>query len=262
VRDERRVVLVEGGPAAYREAGAGLPLVLVHGAASRSLVWQAQLTGLDDMARVIAPDLPGHGETAGPGRSRIDDYAAWVVAFCDAVGLDRVILGGHSMGGAVAQRVALGHPGRLRGLVLVGTGASLRVATRLLTLLRAGGAEGPDLVRSLSYSLATPPERVLEASDAIAETPPLVTLGDYLACDGFDVRDELPRLRLPTLVVVGRDDRLTPPKLAAELAATIPQAQLVEIAAAGHFPQLEQPAAVTAALRTFLRGPAQPGWRR
>jgi pimeloyl-ACP methyl ester carboxylesterase len=217
-------------------------------------VWQAQLAGLADLARVIAPDLPGHGSTAGPGRSRIDDYAAWVLALCDAVGLDRAILGGHSMGGAIAQRVALAHPDRLRALVLVGTGASLRVATRILTLFRAEGAEGPDLVRSLSYSPATPPERVVEASSAIAETPPLVSLGDFLACDGFDVRAELPRLRLPTLIVVGRDDRLTPPKLAAELGTIIPHAQLLEIPDAGHFPQLEQPAALTAALRAFLRG--------
>jgi pimeloyl-ACP methyl ester carboxylesterase len=256
VRDASRVVLVEGAPAAYREAGIGPALVLVHGAASRSAVWNEQLAGLADVARVVAPDLPGHGETAGPGRSRLDEYAAWLLAFLEALGLDRVVLGGHSMGGAVVQRLALDHPGRVRGLVLLGTGGCLRVATRLLGLLRAGGAEGRDLVRSLSYSPATPPERVREASQAVLETSPLVTFGDFVACDGFDVRSELPRLRIPTLIVVGREDRLTPPKLSAELAATIPQAQLLEIGEAGHFPQLEQPAAVNTALRAFLRGQA------
>ena len=69
-------------------------------------MWREQLSGL---AEVVAPDLPGHGETAGPGRSRIDEYAAWVVAFCDAAGLDRVVLGGHSMGGAGAFHLGVKH---------------------------------------------------------------------------------------------------------------------------------------------------------
>jgi pimeloyl-ACP methyl ester carboxylesterase len=81
---------------------------------------------------------------------------------------------------------------------------------------------------------------------------PLVLLGDYLACDRFDVRGELAEIRAPTLVLTGAEDRLTPPKYGRFLAEMIPGARLVDILAAGHYPQLEQPVAVNAAIRDFL----------
>ena len=180
------------------------------------------------------------------------DYAAWVLAFLDAAGLERVVLGGHSMGGAIAQTVALAHPERLDGLILVGTGARLRVLPRILELFRDDPPSGQGFVGRLSYSPATLRERVAEADRALRETPALVTLGDYLACDRYDVMGGIRTLRAPTLVVVGRDDRLTPPNYAAFLAAAIPGARLVEVEAAGHFAQLEQPDAVNGAIRAYL----------
>jgi pimeloyl-ACP methyl ester carboxylesterase len=247
-----RTLEVLDRPAAFVEAGQGRPLVLVHGAGGRGRVWLRQVEGLAGAARVVALDLPGHGATGGSGRTAIADYAAWLVAFLDAAGLERVVLGGHSMGGAIAQTLALQHPGRLAGLVLVGTGARLRVLPRILTLFRDDPVAGRGFVGDLAYSPATPPGAVTEAEQALSETAPGVILGDFLACDRFDVMPRVAGIRVPTLAVVGRDDRLTPPRYAAFLAATIPCARLVEIEAAGHFPQLEQPEAVNAALRAFL----------
>jgi pimeloyl-ACP methyl ester carboxylesterase len=244
--------LVQGQPAAYLEAGRGRPVVFVHGAGGRAEVWTPQLAGLADVARVVAVDLPGHGETGGHGCRSIDDYAAWVLGLLDALGLDRVVLGGHSMGGGIAQTLALGRPDRLRGLVLIGTGARLRVLPRILELFREGLPEALELVASLAYSPRTPPGSVAEAERALRETPMPVTLGDFMACDRFDVMTRLHGVEIPTLVLGGRDDRVTPPKYAAFLAGAIPGARLVEIEAAGHFPQLEQPAAVNAAVRAFL----------
>jgi pimeloyl-ACP methyl ester carboxylesterase len=243
---------VLGRPGAYLEAGAGRPVVLIHGAGGRAEVWSPQLTGLADVARMIAVDLPGHGATQGEGCQEVERYAAWVAGLLDALEGGRPVLVGHSMGGAIAQTLALGDPARYAGLVLVGTGARLRVLARILQLFREGPALASDLVGSLSYSPLTPPGAVVEAERALRETGAAVTLGDFLACDRFDLMGRLGDLRLPTLVVVGRDDRLTPPKYAAYLAQSIPAARLVEVDGAGHFPQLEQPAAVNAALRGFL----------
>jgi pimeloyl-ACP methyl ester carboxylesterase len=215
-------------------------------------VWLPQLLGLGDVARVVAIDLPGHGRTPGAGCAKIADYVAWVVAFLDAQRLERVVLGGHSMGGAVAQAMALGHPGRVAALALVGTGARLRVLPRILELFHDQPLQGVGLVGGLAYSPRTAAHAVVEADHALGATPPAVALGDFLACDGFDVMETVAAIRAPTLVIAGRDDRLTPPKYAAFLARRIPGARLVEIDAAGHFPQLEQPEAVNAALRTFL----------
>jgi pimeloyl-ACP methyl ester carboxylesterase len=228
-------------------------VVLIHGAAGRAEVWSPQLAGLADIARMIAVDLPGHGATAGEGCQAVERYAAWVAALLDALGAERPVLVGHSMGGAIAQTLALGDPARFAGLVLVGTGARLRVLPRILQLFREGSLRvASDLVGSLSYSPSTPPGAVIEAERALHDTAAAVTLGDFHACDRFDLMGRLGDLRLPALVVVGRDDRLTPPKYAAYLARSIPAARLVEVDGAGHFPQLEQPAAVNAAIRGFL----------
>jgi pimeloyl-ACP methyl ester carboxylesterase len=243
---------VAGAPAAYLEAGRGRPVLLVHGAGGRGEVWLPQLAGLADVGRLLAVDLPGHGTSQGHGYRSVADYAAWIIALLTALELDRVVLVGHSMGGAIAQTVALARPERLDGLVLVGTGARLRVLPRILALLRDDPPQGTSLIASLSYSPETAPGTVVEAERALAATPARVTLGDFAGCDRFDVMSTLAGVRMPTLVVVGRDDRLTPPKYAAWLAATIPGAGLVEVAGAGHFVQLEQPDAVNAALRAFL----------
>jgi pimeloyl-ACP methyl ester carboxylesterase len=126
------------------------------------------------------------------------------------------------------------------------------VLPRILELLRQARPEGQTFVGALSYSPSTPAAAVVEADRALRETPPLVTLGDFLACDRFDLMTEVRRVRVATLVVVGRDDRLTPPKYAAYLAREIAGARLVEIDAAGHFPQLERPVTVNEAFRAFL----------
>jgi pimeloyl-ACP methyl ester carboxylesterase len=248
----RRSITVGGRAGSYLEAGAGRPVVLVHGAGSRAAVWARQLEGLADAARLLAVDLPGHGLTGGRGCLAVAEYADWVRGVCDGAGVATAVVVGHSMGGAIAQTLALTHPERVAGLVLVGTGARLRVLPRVLALFRDDPPAGASLVGSLSYSPRTAPGTVVEAERGLTETPAPVTLGDFLACDRFDVMATIGTLRVPTLVLVGRDDRLTPPKYARYLAGTIPGARLIEVADAGHFPQLEQPEAVNAALRAFL----------
>jgi pimeloyl-ACP methyl ester carboxylesterase len=248
----RRTRPVAGRPAAWLEAGSGPPLVLVHGAGGSADLWQPQLDGLGDVARVVAPDLPGHGPQGGRGGQSIAAYGEWLADFLEALGAARVVLAGHSMGGAIAQTLALARPQRLAGLILVGTGARLRVPVSILELLREHPVEGQSLIQELSYAAGTPRERVAVADRVRREAAPLVTLGDYLACDGFDVRAQLGTVRVPTLVVTGTEDRLTPLKYGRFLAEAIPGARLVEVPAAGHFPQLEQPATVNAAIRAFL----------
>jgi pimeloyl-ACP methyl ester carboxylesterase len=237
----------------YVESGGdGAPVVLVHGSGGSHEVWSRQLAGLADAAHVVALDLPGHGRSSGAGCRRIDDYAAIVRDFVASLGRGPVVLGGHSMGGAVAQRVALTAPDVLRGLVLVGTGARLRVLPKILELMETDYAEGVTFLTEYAWSPSSPEPLKEAGRRALSATRASVTSGDFAACDVFDVMSAIGQIRLPTLVIVGEDDRLTPPKYAEYFARHIPGARLVRAARAGHYVQLEQPAQVNDAIRSFL----------
>lgn len=237
--------------AARGESGA--PLVFVHGAGDSHLLWNGQLAALSDAARTFGIDLPGHGRSTGPGRSTVLDYAVTVREFLDALDLNKVALVGASMGGAIAQTVALEFPERLRGLVLVGTGAKLRVAPQYLNGLQESF---PETVRTLVenyYAPDAPPSLKEKSFQQLAATGATVTHDDYAACDAFDGRERVKDISLPTLVLCGRQDRMTPPKFSEYLAQQIPNAELVLVENAGHMVMLEQPGAVNAAIRKWLK---------
>jgi pimeloyl-ACP methyl ester carboxylesterase len=248
-------VAVAGVAIHYLEAGAGAPVVcLVHGSGAQGSVWTRQLEGLADVARVLAPDLPGHGESGGEGATRIADSVEAVRGFLDALGVARVVLGGHSMGGAVAQAVALAYPERLAGLVLVGTGARLRVMPEIFERLARDPRDGARFVVEHAVAADVDPGLAATLLRVTAAAPPAVLAGDFRACDAFDVMDRIAAVRVPTLVVCGAEDRLTPPRYATFLRDQIRGARLALIPGAGHYVQLEQPDETTEAIRAFLDG--------
>jgi pimeloyl-ACP methyl ester carboxylesterase len=244
---------LDGGPLHYESAGSGpTTLVLVHGSGGSAAVWRDQLDGLADVARVVALDLPGHGRSGGEAKARIEESVDVVRELGEALGLDRIVVGGHSMGGAVALAFALAHAERLAGLALVGTGARLRVLPAIFESLAADHAAAVRLVTDLAVGAAAPAALKASIHDAVLRAPARSLLADFRACDGFDVMPRLGAIAAPTLVVVGSDDRLTPPKYAELLHQRIPGARLVVVPGAGHYVQLEQPAATTAALRELI----------
>ncbi len=239
----------------YVQTGGGAPaLVLIHGAGGDHGTWTRQLEGLADSATVVALDLPGHGASSGDGCRTVADYAAVVRQFLVALGRGPVVLGGHSMGGAISQALALTAPGLLEGLVLVGTGARLKVFPRLFELMAKDYAEGVAFVTGYAWSPSSPEALKEGGRRTMSATRPAVTIDDFRACDSFDVMDRVGGIRLPTLVVVGEDDELTPPKYSDFMARGIPGARLVRIPRAGHYVSVEQPEEVNHAIRSFLAG--------
>lgn len=229
----------------------GPALILIHGAGGNHLHWPAALRRLPG-ATVYAIDLPGHGRSAGPGRERIEDYAADVVRFMDAVGVARGVLVGHSMGGAVAQMTALLAPERVAGLVLVGTGARLRVAPVILEGILQDPDSALDLITEWAWGPEADPAMVARGRQMMARVDPRVVWGDFAACDRFDIRERVGEITAPTLVITGSEDRMTPPKFGQWLTERIPGARFVRVEGAGHMVMLEKPDQVASAVREFV----------
>jgi pimeloyl-ACP methyl ester carboxylesterase len=246
-------IRIGGNEAHYESSGAGAPTVcLVHGTGGAGNVWVRQLEGLADVAHVVAPDLPGHGQSGGVVARSIAESADFVARFLDALGLPRVIIGGHSMGGAIAQQFAVTHPGRTIGVILVGTGARLRVLPRLLELLAGDYPEGVRLLVQMALASDAPAD--LRASVhrlTLANHEPVV-LRDLQACDAFDVMGRIAEIAVPTLAICGEEDQLTPPKYSRFFGEQIRGCRVAVVPGSGHYVQVERPDATTAALRDFL----------
>jgi pimeloyl-ACP methyl ester carboxylesterase len=228
-----------------------LTMVLVHGAGENHLVWSTQLRRIDGVT-VYALDLPGHGKSGGKGRSSVGNYVEVMRGCLDALGVNRAVLTGHSMGGAIAQQFALTYPAHTAGLILVATGAKLRVTPQVLTGILTDTEATLDLVTRFAWGPDAPAQMVQLGHAQMAETSPQVAAGDYAACDAFDVRERLEQIIVPTLVIGGTADQMTPFKYAEFLAEKIPGAKLVRIEGAGHMVMLEQPELVARHVEQFL----------
>jgi len=246
------VVSVAGNNLFYSaNRGEGSAVVLIHGAGGSHLHWPASLRCLPG-ARVYAIDLPGHGRSGGDGRERIEGYAADLVGFLQALGVGRATLVGHSMGGAIAQSMALTTPERVSRLVLVSTGARLRVAPAVLEGLRQDFAGTVRLLAEWIWGPGTEPTLVAEGRRAMEEAGPQVLTGDFLACDRFDVRERIGEIAMPTLVITGSEDLMTPPRFGQWLADHIPGARFLLVEGAGHMVALERPEEVARAVEAWL----------
>jgi len=222
-------------------------LVLLHGSGGRGQIWQHQLLAFPEAE---APDLPGH--PAGKGCRRVEEYAEWVREYIRSGAQEQVVLGGHSLGGAIALSYALAYPGDLRGLILVGTGARLRVRQEFLSGLVEDYPRTVGELLGWLFGPSADPRLVEKARQVFQETAPEVTHGDFLACHQFDVMDRLDEIRAPTLIICGAEDRMTPPKYSEYLHAHIRDSRLVLVEGAGHMVMLEQPERVNEAIREFL----------
>jgi pimeloyl-ACP methyl ester carboxylesterase len=200
-----------------------------------------------------ALDLPGHGRSAKPGRASVSANADDVLALAEMLSLSEIVLIGHSMGGAIAMEIALRRPTTVVGLVLVATGARLRVKDTLLNSVADDYEHVVDQVTTLAWSQNAPAEIIGRGRALMLECDPAAVELDYLACNEFDVMADVASLTIPTLVLTGSEDRLTPPKYGRFLAEHIPGAEFVVIDGAGHMLAQERPNEVAESIVEFAR---------
>jgi len=228
-------------------------IIFVHGAGGNSLLWRRTMEGLSGASRAYAVDLPGHPSGEITCKS-IAEYSVALHGFIRERRLDRPAVCGHSMGGGIVLTLALKHPEDVGALVLVSTGAKLGVAPEILEGLRGQPLRAiEDVITPWSFnSIDLGLGREARAALSVSNLP--VFLNDYLACQGFDVRPDIPNIASKTLVVCGDKDRMTPPKWSHFLKANIPEAELVFIKDSGHMLPLEKPEPLSRLIQSFLSG--------
>ncbi|MDE0807879.1 MAG: alpha/beta hydrolase [Alphaproteobacteria bacterium] len=258
---ERKTAECPGGRISYREAGAGSPLLLMHGVGGNSRSFRCQLEGLADRFRVIAWDAPGYGDSALRVPT-LDSYSGAVLELLDHLKIQLSHVLGHSMGGVVAQGVAGLAPDRLECLILSSTftgyaqpkGSDLSQSWKArLTDIRALSAAEFGRARAKSMLADNAGEAVRTEAASIAsevEHDGLKAASELLHL--VDTRGIAGKIAIPTLVITGGQDRIIPPARSSEMADLIPNSQSVEIVEVGHAAYLEDPATYNATLNNFL----------
>lgn len=226
------------------------PVVMIHGAGGTHLDWPAELRRMPE-ANAIIPDLPGHGRSKPPAQTSISAYATDIISLLDALKIPKAILLGHSMGGAIAQTIAFQAPNRVSGLILIGTGAKLSVHPDILNGLLNDYAKTVQMI--VDWQWAEGFEQVKRLGyKRLLETDPKVLHGDFAATNIFDLRGQIGQIRVPTLIIGGTADKMTPFKFSTYLHEQIAGSQLVSVEGGGHMMALEQPQVVAGAVQRWL----------
>ncbi|MGF1609873.1 MAG: alpha/beta fold hydrolase [Kiloniellales bacterium] len=257
--DGKAVHAATGG----RDFDAKLPaIVFVHGAGMDHTVWALQARYFAHRGRgVLALDLPGHGQSEGPPLTSIDAIADWLAALIAEAGLKSAALAGHSMGALAALACAARHPKTVRALALLGVAPKMPVHPDLLAAAKADDHRAFDLVTDWGHGAAAhlghhpaPGLWLLGGAEALLErSPPGVLHNDLAACNAYqEAEAAAAKVKCPTLLVLGADDRMTPAKAGRKLAAMIDGAKVVVIPEAGHMMMSEASDATLDALKTIL----------
>jgi len=231
------------------------PLVFIHGSGDSGRVWRLQVEHFGTQHAFVL-DLPGHGQRPDtlPAEVTIQEYAqAAHDITTQELHLQQPIIVGHSLGGAIALTMALEYENELGGIVLVGTGARLRILPTLL----AEAKNTPEQARLRLSQLAVATTTAPSVSQAVVQEQ--VTLGpsilyrDLAACDIFDIMKRLYEISIPTLILCGTEDQLTPVKYSTYLHQHIQSSTLRVIPDAGHYVMREQPEAVNSAIDEWMQ---------
>ncbi|MGD9578355.1 MAG: alpha/beta fold hydrolase [Syntrophorhabdus sp.] len=233
--------------------GTGEPIVFIHGVGGSSHYWYYQREYLKNFMKVILIDLPGHGKSPGDACKTIEDARDIVHDAILELGIDKCYLAGHSMGGGIAMSFALTYSELLKGIILICTGAKLRVLPAILDeIMDNKEATVRMIMMDYAFSKKAPQKMKDNGFKDMMNSSANTVYQGFSACDKFSVIGSLDRINLPALVIGGKDDLLTPPAFSEYLHRQIKDSKLVIIEDAGHMVMLEQADAVNTAIEDFV----------
>lgn len=250
--------LSDGAAARVLEAGVGVPVLLLHGVGMRAEAWGPQITTLGQDHRVIAADLPGHGESDPlPGAPGLADYVAWAARVVRALGVGPVAVAGHSMGALIAAGLAIEHPDLVARAAMLNAVHRRSAEARAAVLARAAEiAEGDAGIEAPLVRWFTPDESALrdQVADWLRTVPQVGYAAAYRAfAEGDEVyADRLGEIRCPLLVLTADGDANSTPEMTRAIVDMAPLGRAVVIAGHRHMVNLTAPDAVTAELRRWL----------
>ena len=234
-------------------------MVLLHGAGFDHTSWALHSRWFAHHGYgVLAPDLPGHGRSSGAPLPSISDMADWTAALLDAAGCAKARLVGHSMGSLIALETAARHSARVSALGLIGTAATMTVGPDLLKAAEANDHDAVAMVSiwglgfraGLGGSLAPGLWMLSGAQRVLEKCRPGVLFSDLAACNAYQgALDAAADITVPTTIVLGERDMMTPAKAGRALAAALPQSRIVVLSGAGHMMMVERPDELLAALQ-------------
>jgi pimeloyl-ACP methyl ester carboxylesterase len=227
-------------------------ILFVHGAGGGQYTWSYQKGFFEKRFNPIIIELPGHEGSGREGEEEIGRYAEHVYSFLKVMGLSKVFLVGHSMGGAIVQTLALTHSEVIKGIVLVGTGARLKVFPDVLNGIKNDFEETVRKITQFAYSRKAPADLIEKGVFDLMKCRPEVLYGDFMACDRFDIMNEVEKINLPTLILCGEEDELTPVKYSHFLQNRIKGSKLEVLPHAGHMVMMESAKAFNEKIGGFI----------
>jgi 3-oxoadipate enol-lactonase len=264
-----RELKIKGNSVRYYDEGPpdGQPIIFIHGFPFNKSMWNAQVQAFESTHRVLAYDVRGHdGSSAGTAELSLEQFGDDLIAFMEALSVTDAVICGLSMGGYIALNVLGRDQGRFRALVLCDTQCKAdapearekRIKTiasiRLSGLSKYADESVANLFAPITHS--NKPEVVSFIKDTILRTNADTICKTLQAlADRKETCGNLSQTKLPVLIMVGQEDKVTPPELAMQMHQLAPNSQLETISAAGHLSNLENPEAFNATLKAFLNKP-------
>ena len=237
-------------------------VVFIHGAANDHSVWSLQSRYYAYHGwNALAIDLPGHGKSAGTAIATIDELAAWIAHFLDAVGAQDVTLVGHSMGSLIALETAARHPARIRKIAMIGSAVPIQVSEALLNTSKANDHAAYDMINVFAHSNTAqlggnrvPGMWMMGSAMRLMERSGNGVLhADFRACNHYAAGLEAAmKIQCPVLMILGKRDLMTPMKVALDVISKLPDVKVVALDGAGHSLMAEKPDEVLDSLISFL----------